>query len=316
MDLRQLRYFIAVAEERSFGRAASRLHVSQPPITRQIHALESELGVQLFERTRWGVNLTAAGEELLVNASQVEDMISYASDRARRAGEGTVGRVDVGVFGTGAITIVPAILRRYQAMNRSVEVMVFNAPQPAQLVALRQRRILITFDRYLPSDADLVVETVARERLMIAVHDESPLARLAVVPIALLKEQPMIMARDLRHRDWVRDLCRAHHFEPKTSQTVGDMVSGVLLAANGFGVQIVAESVQSLKLPRLVYRPLQTTAPAYAFMHLQCAYLKDEESPMLRGILEVVHEYRGKETTKNDGRHRSAGPRKPSGRRK
>src|SRR6516162_4342130 len=165
MDLRQLKYFVAVAEERNFGRAAARLHVSQPPITRQIKMLEAELGVLLFERTHWGVNLTAAGEELLASASQVEALVAYASDRARRAGRGAVGRLDVGVFGSGAISVVPMLLRRYLKANPDVDVIMLNVPQPVQLVALRQRRILITFDRYLPMDSDLSVEVVARESL-------------------------------------------------------------------------------------------------------------------------------------------------------
>jgi len=176
VDLRQLRYFMAVAEERNFGRAAARLHISQPPITRQIHMLESELGVLLFERTRWGVNLTPAGEELLASASQIEALVDYASDRARRAGLGAIGRLDVGVFGSGAISIVPTILRRYLKANPAVEVIVHNVPQPAQLVALRQRRILITFDRYLPDDADLTVETVVHEGLLLAVKETNVLA--------------------------------------------------------------------------------------------------------------------------------------------
>src|SRR5690349_8549680 len=117
MDLRQLKYFLAVAEERNFGRAAARLHISQPPITRQIKRLERELGVVLFERTHWGVNLTPAGEELLASATQVDDLVAYASDRARRAGRGAIGRLDVGVFGSGAIRIVPELLRRYVRAN-------------------------------------------------------------------------------------------------------------------------------------------------------------------------------------------------------
>src|SRR5689334_13814807 len=144
MDLRQLKYFIAVAEERNFGRAAARLHVSQPPITRQIKMLEEELGVLLFERTHFGVNVTPAGEEFLATARQVQDLIEYATDRARRAGMGAVGRLDIGAFGTGAISIVPEILRRYVDKNPDVDVRILNVPLPAQLVALRQRRILMT----------------------------------------------------------------------------------------------------------------------------------------------------------------------------
>jgi DNA-binding transcriptional LysR family regulator len=292
MDLRQLRYFMAVAEERNFGRAAARLHVSQPPITRQIHMLESELGVLLFERTRWGVNLTPAGEELLASASQIEALVDYASDRARRAGLGAIGRLDVGVFGTGAISIVPAILRRYLRANPAVEVIVLNVPQPAQLVALRQRRILVTFDRYLPHDADLAVETVAREGLMLALKATNALAKLPVISIGALAGEPMVMARDVRHREWVTDLCRAHGFDPTVGQFAGDMITGVVMASNGFGVQIVPESAQALQLPGLVYRPLASRTRASSAMELQCAYLRNEASPLLHGLLDVVRDRR------------------------
>jgi len=285
---------MAVAEERNFGRAAARLHVSQPPITRQIHMLESELGVLLFERTRWGVNLTPAGEELLASASQIEALVDYASDRARRAGRGAIGRLDVGVFGSGAISIVPTLLRRYLKANPAVDVIVLNVPQPAQLVALRQRRILITFDRYLPDDADLTVETVAYEGLVLALKETNPLAKLPVISIAALANESMVMALDVRHRAWVKDLCRAHGFEPKLSQLAGDMISGIVMAANGFGVQIVPESAQALKLPGLVYRPLKSSARTYRAMELQCAYLRNEASPLLPGLLDVVRDYRDK----------------------
>jgi LysR family transcriptional regulator, benzoate and cis,cis-muconate-responsive activator of ben and cat genes len=291
MDLRQLRYFIAVAEEQNFGRAAARLHVSQPPITRQIKMLEAELGVLLFERTHFGVNLTPAGEELLARAHQVDDLVTYASDRARRAGTGAVGRLDVGAFGSGAIRIVPALLRRYMIASPDVEVSILNVPQPAQLAALRQRRILITFDRYLPPDVDLCVETVVQEPLALALHESNPLAKLSVIRIEALAEQPMIMARDAGHRNWVGDLCRAHGFEPKASQSAGDMIAGIVMASNGFGVQIVAASAQAMSLPGLVFRPLQSKVRTYDSMDLQCAYLKNEASPLLRRLLKIVRDF-------------------------
>ena len=244
------------------------------------------------------MNLTPAGEESLASASQIEALVDYASDRARRAGLGAIGRLDVGVFGSGAISIVPAILRRYLKANPSVEVTVLNVPQPAQLVALRQRRILITFDRYLPDDADLTIETVAHERLVLALKETNALAKLSVISIGALAEESMVMARDVRHREWVRDLCRAHGFEPKVSQLAGDMISGIVMASNGFGVQIVPESAQALELPGLVYRPLKSSARAYSAMELQCAYLRNEASPLLQGLLDVVRDCRNNRTAK------------------
>jgi DNA-binding transcriptional LysR family regulator len=102
----------------------------------------------------------------------------------------------------------------------------------------------------------------------------------------------MIMARDSRHRNWVTNLCRAHGFEPKVSQQAGDMIAGVAMASTGFGVQIVPDSAQALKLPGLVYRPLESRIRSHGLIELQCAYLKGERSPLLQRLLRVVREFR------------------------
>lgn len=298
MEFRQLKYFVAVAEERNFGRAAAKLHVSQPPITRQIKLLEQELGVLLFERMPWGVQLTPAGEVFLQSAQEIAALLSHAADRTRRIGTGAHGRLDVGVFGSGALMIVPSILRRYAAAHPDVEIVLLNAPQPVQVQALRQRRILVTFDRYLPDDVDLVVEVVARERLFLALHETNPLATRRVVPFEALREQPMIMARDARHADWLRTVCRDNGFEPTVSQRAGDMVAGLAMVASGHGVEIVPQSVQALSLPGLTYRPIRATRARYAHLDLQCAYRKGEVSPLLAGMLDVVHSYAHEHATR------------------
>ena len=189
-DLRQLRYFIAVAEEGNVHRAAVRLHVSQPPLTRQIKALEDSLGVQLFRRTHWGVELTQAGQALLSEARSINAHIDHGLDRARRVGRGESGRLDVGVFGSGALSLVPQVLRRYSTLYPDVQIVLLNVMQSAQVEALRQRRLLITFDRYLPEDDDLIVEIVVRERQLVALQKDNPLAKRAVVPLRALAPRP------------------------------------------------------------------------------------------------------------------------------
>ena len=150
MDLRQLNYFIAVAETRHLGRAAERLHLSQPPLTRQIQQLEAELGVQLFRRTPRGMELTQAGEELLRDAQNIRTLVAQAAERAQRAGLGQAGRLDVGVYGSAMFGLVPQVLSAFRARHPDVELVLHYAQTPAQLPALRQGRVHLVFERMLP----------------------------------------------------------------------------------------------------------------------------------------------------------------------
>lgn len=324
MDLRQLKYFVAVAEERNVGRAAVRLHVSQPPITRQIRMLEDELGVQLFERTHWGVQLTQAGESLLTDAYHIRALVDHAKDRTRRVGKGVAGRLDVGIFGSGALGVVPEVLRRFSATHPEVEIALLNVPQAIQIEALRQKRLLITFDRYLPDDPDLVVEVVAREPQVLALSESNPLARLAVIPIEALRDQPLISGRDARHAERIAEFCRTNGFEPRIGQRAADVVAGLAMVANGYGVEFVPASVQVLHLPGLVYRPLKAGVQTYASIDLECAYRRGDESLLLADLLAVVRDYRrvsdrlaggkdrkdGKTATTRPRRRSAAAPRK------
>ena len=131
-----------------------------------------------------GVDATSV-EELLSNTYGIRALVDHAWDRTRRVGKGTAGRLDVGVFGSGMLAVVPEILRRSTAAHPDVEVVLLNAPQAAQLRALRRNRLLIAFDRFLRDDSDLVVEVVTREHQVLALHATNPLAALARIPIAL-----------------------------------------------------------------------------------------------------------------------------------
>ena len=114
MDVRQLRYFVAVAEEKNIGRAAKRLFISQPPLTRQIQQLEQDLGVQLFDRTSKGVELTQAGKLFLTESKNILSLMELAQERTRRAGQGLMGRLDVAVFGSGILKTIPEILQQFK----------------------------------------------------------------------------------------------------------------------------------------------------------------------------------------------------------
>ncbi|MEB5967392.1 LysR substrate-binding domain-containing protein [Comamonas testosteroni] len=289
MELRQLRYFLTVVEERNFSRAAARLHMTQPPLTRQIALLEEELGVRLLDRTSRGVELTAAGSVFYDEICNVKVLVEQAAERAQRTSRGLAGILEVGFFGSGALVIVPEILKRFTAVFPDVGISLLNSPQMSQLQALRQKRLLITFDRWIPRDSDLEVETLVNEALYVAIHDRSPLASEHAIKLSSLSGEYFIAPRDLGHYTWMLGLCRDNGFAPRESQKAADMVSGLTMVACGFGCQIVPESICALSLPGVIYRPLQVRIDAT--MPLECAYIKGEGSPLLNSILEIARSY-------------------------
>jgi DNA-binding transcriptional LysR family regulator len=290
MDVRQLKYFIAVAEENNIGRAAARLHISQPPLTRQIQALEAELGVLLFTRTNWGVKLTQAGERLLEHARNIKTHVELAKEDAQRAGKGQVGRIDVGIFGSAMLNIIPQILNSFVESYPEVKVVLHTLNKGRQIEALHQGRILIAFERYLPESPGLDIELVSREPLRVAFNQRNPLAAQPFIAIDELRDEPII--GEVIASAAVKTLFEQHELEPRVVQKAADMISAVVMVAGGFGTAIVPDSLQSLQLPNVVYRPLLTDVEVLIDLH--CAYRKDERSPLLKALLQTVRDYRRK----------------------
>ncbi len=292
MDIRQLKNFIAVAEERNIGRAAVRVHLSQPPLTRQIHALENDLGVQLFTRTPRGVDLTQAGEALLKDARSICGLADQAAERAQLAGKGQIGRLDIGVFGTAMFDVLPRLLSGFGQTHPQVKLVLHHDPTPVQVTALRQGRVLLAFERLLPNEADIEVELVARERVLVILHQRHRLAAKKVISLQDLKDEPMIMqsAPLSQLANVMLELCRSNGFEPKVTQLASDVVVGAMMVSCGMGTMFVPESMRNLQLPNLVCRPLK--GQAKAFMDLHCYYLKAEQSPLLAALLKTIRDFR------------------------
>lgn len=294
MDLRHLKYFIAVAEELSIGRAAARLHISQPPLTRNIKALEDELGVQLFIRTAKGVELTQAGELFKEEASNIRMLVEAAIDKVQRTGEGKLGRLDIGIFGSAIYDVIPKLLQAFKERLPGVNVVLHTMTKKEQIEALRQRRITLAFNRMTAPEPDIGRELVANERLFVALPDTHPLAAHAGVPLRALAGDPMIVFPNVGRPnfvDHVRELCHRHGFVPTISQEVGDAVTGIALVARGFGVTLIPESAaQALTFVGTVFRPL--TEAADAEVDLIVLYRASDRSPLLHAFLEVVREYR------------------------
>ncbi|MFK4752864.1 LysR substrate-binding domain-containing protein [Oceanobacter antarcticus] len=290
MELRQIRYFIEVAEEGNIGRAALKLHISQPPLTRQIQQLEENLGVQLFVRTPKGVELTEAGAMFLEEARNIRSVVALAAERTQRAGRGQLGRLDVGIFGSAIFDTIPKLLLAFRNRHPDVNVVLHNMEKGEQIEALRQRRITIGFNRMLAPLPDIVSEVIGTEKLYIAVNVQSPLAALAALPFRVLENEPLIAFPNSGRPNFVDkivNLCQEQGFLPNIVQEVGDAVTGVALVSSGFGVCVVPQSATKLGLPGVIFKPFEGL-PEAASVDLSCVYLKDRESPILTSFLETV----------------------------
>jgi len=193
MDLRQMKYFLALAQELHFGRAAQRLHMAQPPLTRQIRGLEEELGAELFLRTPKGVELTAAGQTLLDEVPNILSLAQRASERTRLAGQGLIGRLDVGIFGSGVLDVIPRLLADFHRERPAVRLELHNMTKAQQLQALRERRITVGFNRLVQAEPGLGVQIVLREPLVVGLPETHPLSARAQIDLRDLSGVPMIL---------------------------------------------------------------------------------------------------------------------------
>jgi DNA-binding transcriptional LysR family regulator len=289
MELRHLRYFVCVAEEQHIGRAAARLRMSQPPLTRQIRKLERELDAALFTRNPRGVELTDAGRSLLDDARRVLDLVDQAGERANRAGQGLAGRIDIAVFGTGIFGAIPRLLRAFRNDHPEVKIVLHNMTKQEQLDALAQRRINLAFNRFIPPTPGLVSETLLTEQLHLAVPADHPLAARTAVRLDEVEHEPMVLfPTGLRPNfiDRVRDMCHQVGFAPNVVAEVADVVHGIALVATGGGLCLVPDSATNLHVPGVTYRPLRQTPDTH--VELCCVHRQDDPSPVLARLLESM----------------------------
>ena len=292
MDLRDMRYFLAVAEEGHLGRAAERLHLSQPPLTRHIQALEEKLGVPLFTRTPKGMTLTEAGQTLLQEVPNLLELAQQAAERTRLAGQGWIGRLDVGLFGSGVLDVIPRILAQFHQARPDVKIVLHNLTKDAQLQALRERRITVGFNRLVPAAPDISTMTVLRESLMVALPAVHPLSVLPSLRIRDLANVPLILYPNVPMRGLAQEVSDAFHAEGvplRVEQEVEDVLTAVALVSAGFGMAVTTQSASNLRLPGVAFRPLHSSQ--LKELELSCLYRTDDRSRALQAFLEVVRSF-------------------------
>lgn len=291
MDLKSMRYFLAVAEEGNFGRAAQRLHMAQPPLSRHIHALEEDLGTSLFVRTTKGARLTEAGQALLDEVPNLLALAQRARERARAAGRGLTGRIDVGLFGSGILDAIPRILARFHAARPEVKIVLHNLTKAEQLQALRERRITVGFNRLVPEEEDVAVKLVLREGLVVALPASHPLASRKRLRLRDLEGEPMILYPNIPLPGLAQEVAaafRAEGVQLRVEQEVEDVLTTVALVAGGFGLAVTTVSATNLRLPGVVFRALASSH--LADLELSCLYRRGDRSPLLGAFLETVDE--------------------------
>ena len=193
MELRHLRYFVAVAEECHFGRAAKRLFISQPPLSRQIRDLEEELGVELLDRSKQRVRMTDAGRQFLEGARQTLVQAERTIGLAKQAAEGKTGFLSIGYIPTGDLGVIPKVLRPFRKKFPLVELELRSLPVVPQIEELRRERIHLGFLRLPVQAPDLRIEYVHTESLIIALQENHPLTRQGRIPLVALASEPFLM---------------------------------------------------------------------------------------------------------------------------
>ena len=264
MKLHQLRYFVTVAEELHFGRAASRLRMAQPPLSRQIHELENELATRLFNRTNRGVELTDAGRILLEEARTALAQVDYAAQAARRAGQGEIGQLVVGVVPTVDTQVFTRILRTFSARYPSVQVVIRSLNTTTQIQGLRAGTLQAGFLRLPVRDDALTIKLVSREPLVAALPVGHPLTRARRLSLATLAAEPhVIFPRQVApgYYDMIVSLYREAKVHLRITQEAEHVQTIIGLVAGGFGVSVLPGSIREIRVRGVVYRTLRDRVP-------------------------------------------------------
>jgi DNA-binding transcriptional LysR family regulator len=286
MELRHLRYFVAVAEHLSFGRAAARLHLSQPPLSRQIRALETELGAALFTRTRRSVRLTAAGVALLPEARRLLRDADALQAGARQLASGEVGTLALGFISVAAYNLVPELAPEFRRRHAGIRLALREATSDVQLAALAQGELDVGLVLPPVDGAGLDYAPLLEDTLVAAV----PAGRGGKGPIALtsLRDEPFILfprAVGTSLYDAIVNACRHAGFAPRVEQEAIQMQTIVSLVAAGMGVALVPGALVNLRRTGVVYRPLTDARPR---VELGIAWRSADDAPAVRAFVDLA----------------------------
>ncbi|MBW4626347.1 MAG: LysR family transcriptional regulator [Brasilonema octagenarum HA4186-MV1] len=290
MELRHLRYFVAVAEELHFGRAAQRLHMTQQPLSQQIRQLEDELGVLLFERTKRRVQLTEPGKAFLVEARHILLKATEAVEIVRQVAQGESGRLKVGFSGFATYSVLPKALRIFRERFPRVELELEEMTTSAQVQALQEQQIHLGLMIPPTPDASLTLEPILKEPLVVILPETHPLATQPELALPMLANESFILvSRQLEpgYYDQCISLFQQAGFSPKVVQKASQKQTILGLVSAGMGVSLAPASIRNIHRTGVVYITLNLSD---AEVELVAVWRQDESLPVLRTFLEVMKE--------------------------
>jgi DNA-binding transcriptional LysR family regulator len=255
VELRQLRYFTALAEELNFTRAAERLHISQPPLSAQIAQLESELGVKLFDRNSRKVSLTDAGATFLRDIRVIQSRLKEATERVRHVHLGLAGRIEVGLSGSHFLGPLPEFINLLALSHPDIHVVLNEMAPNDQLEALREQRIDISISRQSINDELLCSRELWSDPLLVALPCSHPLAGNKTLKLEALAQERFVMLRreTSSFAEKIFNACAARGFTPNVVQTVAEVPAQLSLVSAGLGIALVPTSTRQHQPPALAF---------------------------------------------------------------
>ncbi|MGF1515639.1 MAG: LysR family transcriptional regulator [Elainellaceae cyanobacterium] len=299
MELRELRYFVAVAETLHFGRAAERLHITQPALSRQIRALETELGVQLFQRTKRSVQLTLAGQTFLEKARQVLHHAEQAVLTTQSVARGETGQLRIGFTPSALRQLVPRVVRVFRNRYPDVQLTMMQRCTEDQVAAFRANQIDVGF-LYPPlADERLVTTPLLKETLVVALPQDHPLTRHEALKLSELANESMILhprAEGPHLYDQIIQRCEQAGFRPRVVQEAVASQTRIGLVAAGMGITLVPETLKDTLDSTVTYRSLRGT---FLSLQLAIAHRRDVDSPIVQRFCKLVSELHKSESPRS-----------------
>jgi len=289
MELRHLRYFVAVAEDLNFTKAATKLHLAQPSLTRQIHNLEEELGVRLLTRTKSHVALTEEGRSFLVDARRILALATESILSVQRLSRGETGQLNIAYLSNFDFELLPETLAAFRQTYPHIALNLFDMTPADQFRALEAHKIDLGFVGLAPATSarELQWESIARHRTVAVLSAKHPLARKRQVNLAALKTMFFVGLSERTHpgfRDWLSANCQRAGFTPRVLQDAELEPALMTFVAEGLGVSLAREHIKKVPHPGVALRPLAPPVKTDYWI----AWNRTNDSKALHQYVEIV----------------------------